>query len=499
VSTSGVDISNTNITPSVGDEFVAISIEFRPLVVVPDTRRFFVFFPTIRAGGQPPTVIHDAGLSEPFQYAPEATGVERSIVTYGAVAGNTSVDSRPAIISAINASNPGDSVLIPDGTYYLKGSGGVITLKSGVTIRGESEAGAVLATMFSSSQTKIFYIPTGVDDVIFSDFTLIKQSGSTFDAAFRYSDQDLAPTQPACERHIIRNVTIKNFQRFAVEAHNTKHLLVDGCTMRDATALDGGGQGYGVLLADPASNNNWVRSSSFGPIIRHALLAVNLAHHNLYGGTLDGLPGAKREPGYTPAANECGNTITGAVSGAIDMHGEKEYSCEISYNTVTDNVRDGTTQSPNGAGIEIGEPLTDETLGGSGHGRSGDYHWVHHNEVSGCPAGLHIMDNSNYCTVEDNWFHDNDKGLTAYEESGYPTPGVYGLVLRRNLVTDNIDNIWLEDYVVGLVAEGNICTGASGYGLKTDSTCTGYVITGNDISGNGTNVSLGSTDGTYTP
>jgi hypothetical protein len=500
LTTAGVDVAATPITPSVGDEFVAMTFAFKPLVVVPDTGKFFVFFPTRKAGGQPPAVVHDAGLSEPFQYAPAfnaATGISRNVVTgYGATPGNSSNDDRTAIQNAINAANPGDEVYIPDGVYHVKGR---IDCRASVNIRGQSQAGVVINTMLSSSATSLFKIPTGAHDIRIEDFTLQKLSGSDFDAPFRLGDQDLTTTVPAIERVIIRHVTIKNHKRFAVEAHNTKHLLVDSCIMRDAVALDGGGQGYGVLLADPGSNNNWARSNTIGPTIRHALLAVNKSHHNLFGGTLDGLPGAARGPGYVPAANECGNTIVGCVADAIDMHGERESNCEISYNKVYNNVRDGTNQSPNGAGICIGEPYTDDVLGGSGHGRSGDGHWVHHNEVYGCPQGFLIMDESNYCSVEDNWFHNNDKGIAAFEATGYPTPGVLGLAIRRNLVTDNIDNIWLEDGVVGAVIEDNISTGATGFGLKTDVTCTGYLIRRNTITGNGTNVSLGSLSGTYVP
>lgn len=430
--------------------------------------------------GTPPST-YDSGLSETFQDVPASTGTTRSILSYGAVSGNTSVDSRAAINNAITASTAGDVVYIPDGTYYLKGS--TINVPAGIRISGQSKTGTVLATMFSASRSSIFKVASGASNVVYENFSVRKQSGSDFDAVFRFSDQNLSPSAAAVTRCAIKNIKIQHHKRFAIEAHNTKHLLVDGCTISDAVALDGGGQGYGVLITDPAATNNWVRNCTIGTVIRHAVVLQNLANHNLIGGKLSGTP--------------CGNTIVGCVADAVDCHGELEYSNEIAYNLIHDNVRNGTTQSPNGAGFGIGEPPTDTTLGGSGHDRSGEWNWIHHNEVYNCPQGIRVMNQSNNTVIEDNYFHGNDDGILLDQVSGYSNTGVDTPQIKRNTITGNGNGIRLTDIVTNAVVQNNTITGNTGYGIYGDSNTTGYVITGNTVSGNGTNVQLDNPSGTY--
>jgi parallel beta-helix repeat protein len=55
------------------------------------------------------------------------------------------------------------------------------------------------------------------------------------------------------------------------------------------------------------------------------------------------------------------------------------------------------------------------------------------------------------------------------------------------------------DTVTNADVEDNTITGNTSFGIFTDAATTAYLITGNTISGNGTNVSLGSADGTYVP
>jgi hypothetical protein len=511
LTSAGVTIADTNITPSAGGEFVAITFVLTPTVspVVPVTSGTFFSFMSgaskKSSGPTPPTipdtpdpvVIYDSGLTEPFQYAPTTTGTTRDVTTFGATINNSSNDDTAAIKAAISAAVAGDEIYFPNGNYHIKGSGN-IQLKSGVNLRGQSVGGAIINTKFTSSTTAIFKIPSGSSNIRIENLTIQKESGSTFDAHIRLSDEVLRATTPAVNRVVVKNCVLRHHKRFSVFANNAKHLLVDGCTIKDAVALDGGGQGYGVMLNCASCHNNWIRSNIFGPVIRHAMIAVDLAHHNLWGGTLDGFEGVT--PGLgTPHGNECGNEIVGAVSDATDMHGELEYSNEISYNYIHDNVLNGTTQSPNGSGVGIGEPPTDTTLGGSGHDKSGQWNWIHHNRISFCPQGIRVMNQSNNTVMEDNYIHDCDDGILVDQQDGYKLTGVVAPQIRRNTIQGCGNGVRLIDTVTSAIVEDNLITGNDTYGIYGDALTTGYLVQDNIVSGNGTDDVLLLGTGTYIP
>ncbi|MCV7061816.1 right-handed parallel beta-helix repeat-containing protein [Mycolicibacterium vaccae] len=225
-----------------------------------------------------------------------------------------------------------------------------------------------------------------------------------------------------------------------------------------------------MIIDQAGSHNNWVRNNTIGPVIRHGILIQEYAHHNLIEH----------------------NTITGAVSGAIDLHGEDEYSNAIRYNTVSDCVRNGTSVSPNGAGIEIGEYSgvvgTDKL-----HDNSGPNNWIHHNIVYNCTCGLRIVNNSNNTWIEDNIFYDNlEAGIKA------DLAPLEDLFIRRNTIYGNGSGILLND-VRGAVLEDNKVTDNRKYGIWTNGGVTGYLIAGNTVVSNGTDVVLASPNGVYLP
>ncbi|MFC3802296.1 NPCBM/NEW2 domain-containing protein [Cohnella sp. GCM10012308] len=76
-----------------------------------------------------------------------------SVASYGASGADT-LDDRAGIQAAVDAASAGDTVLIPNGTYYL---GGTVRGKSGVTIRGQSQSGTVVKYV-DSADTYMFYL-----------------------------------------------------------------------------------------------------------------------------------------------------------------------------------------------------------------------------------------------------------------------------------------------------------------------------------------------------
>lgn len=86
-------------------------------------------------------------------HTPPATGATLSVVSYGAN-GNDALDDKAAFQAAIDAASAGDTVLVPNGTYYL---GGTVRGKSGVAIKGQSQDGTIVKYQ-DSSDTYMFYL-----------------------------------------------------------------------------------------------------------------------------------------------------------------------------------------------------------------------------------------------------------------------------------------------------------------------------------------------------
>jgi nitrous oxidase accessory protein NosD len=422
--------------------------------------------PSAVAATDSPPSKEDAGLSDPFQMPDPITGTAHNVLNYGATSNNSSDNDAAVIQMVINGAQAGDVVYIPDGIYHIKST---INLKPGISLVGQSREGTVLAGLYGETPLHaMIYAPPGVNNLTVSSFTITLASGSksTYKAGVRLGLEGAGAT---VSRIAVKDLFIEKFERFGVQLQNANHVLVDNNTIKNATALDGGGQGYGIIIDQSLSSNNWIRNNTIGPVIRHAIL-IQKAHNNLIEN----------------------NRITGAVSGAIDLHGEDEYANEIRYNTISDCVRNGTTVSPNGAGIEIGE-----YSGVIGtilmHDNSGPLNWIHHNTVYNCSCGLRIMNNSNYTYIEDNIFRNNlGSGIQA------DLAPLNNLYISRNQIYNNGNGIILYD-VTQAVVKDNIVRNNANYGIATNPGVTGYIITGNTVTNNKVNVYLGSTNGIYIP
>lgn len=412
------------------------------------------------ATAQPPSGI-DAGLTMPFASPDPITGRVLDVRLFGATPNNASNNDSIAIQSAITAARPGDVVYLPNGVYHLQST---VNLKTAVSMVGQSRDSTVLAGAFGATPHAVVYAAPGVNNLTLSTFTITLGSGSVYNAGVRLGMENAAEVS----RIAVKNLLVEKHQRFGIQLQNTKHVLVEGNVVRNASALDGGGSGYGIIIDQSGSHNNVVRNNHVGPVIRHGILIQESAHHNLIEN----------------------NRIVGAVSGALDLHGEDEYSNEIRYNKISDCVRNGTSVSPNGGGIEVGEfsgVIGSETM----HDNSGPNNWIHHNEVYNCTYGLRIVNNSNYTLIEDNNFYNND--ISGIQADLAP---LHHLYLLRNNVYQNGNGIVLSN-VAHAVLQNNLIVYNRGYGVWADAGVTDYTFTGNTVTNNGVNIAVSTQQTAY--
>lgn len=392
-----------------------------------------------------------AGLTGTFQNPTATTGRTLNILNYGATSNNSSNDDATAIRNAISDAVSGDEIYIPNGVFHLKGRD--IKLKSGVSVRGQSRDGAILSAVFNTQtdnpNSQVFRVEDGRSNVTFSNFRIQMSGGQSmqYGISLGSGSEGVSNTR----RIAIRNVNIEGFERFAIAIRNCDNVLVENCLIRNATALGGGGQGYGVMIGYPQTFNVWVKGNTIGPVIRHAVIIQYEAHNNLI---------------------EL-NTAIDNTEDAYDLHGEDEYANELRYNIA---------HSGDAFGFGIGNT-------GSTHDDSGPDNWIHHNEVYNSRGGVNIILGSDRQYIEDNYFHHNsEEGIKVNNGGGAD------LWFLRNRIQFNTRGVRLDDAINPLLID-NIITDNTGYGISVGTTTTGYQILRNDLRNNNPAMILGSEDG----
>jgi parallel beta-helix repeat protein len=301
------------------------------------------------------------------------TNSQNVVADHGATPSNSAFDNKAAFQAAINACGPGDEVYIPNGTYHFLT--GLMTLKSGVNIRGQSKAGVILRYKVPSTTQYLFRANQGSTDIRLTDFTVDRDAASAgvIDTILQLGQGSSGSTSyTVCQRIYVARVNLSKHQRFAIVLENVKWGFVWDSDLHSALAFGGGGSGYGITTTGPKTEECWIVGNRIGlggvgASIRHGLIIQYLAHNCLL--------------------EE--NVLRGHVQDAIDFHGEDEHHNEVRLNEVYDGVRidpaSGALTYPAGIGVgEVGTGAPAE------HDNTGPYNWIHHNIVDGSgAAGYH--------------------------------------------------------------------------------------------------------------
>lgn len=419
----------------------------------------------------------------------KVTGKRLVVTDFGAVANDESADNSKSFKEALESANPGDEIFIPSGDYYFSGKGyfskhyiGHIMLKSGVNITGEDRETTRLISNYKRGENLKYgtsmMVAVSQSDMVISNLTItsvVTESDLPDPNLSNYNNiAEGAPlygvvidNRNPIQTHgniVIDNLLVEKFDRTGIRIRAVRDIRVLNTTVQTATDLGAGGAGYGIAIQGigPASEltdgsldtiYNVVENCTInGPYLRHGILVQYFSHNNLI----------------------TNNTITGTLLDAIDMHGEDEFSNEISFNTIS-GVRKG-------AGIGIGNS-------GSTHDASGPYNYVYQNTIKNSERGIDILYGSPDSLIIENTL-DNLKKRGIYlrdapgtvlrgnrisnitSEKGYgveidyainalePEKGVpHRIKIQSNEFSNMANGIFVETHTEDFVQESNIFTG----------------------------------------
>lgn len=357
---------------------------------------------------------------------------EINVMDFGVKANDSTFDNTPMIQAAIDSAQPGETVYIPEGVYYLKSASlfsssyvSHLVMKSEVNIKGAGQDKTILISAYDDDtnekhKTAVILART-VSNLNISELTV---SSDTSDDSLPDPDVSnlnhfvasapvygiVVDNDKPTEAHgdiLIENVLVEKFQRMGIRIRVVNHVTVRGCTIQKATDLGGGGAGYGISIqgmgngADLTGSNldateNLVEDCTIlGPYIRHGILLQYYAHHNLV----------------------TNNRIQDTLLDAIDLHGEDEYANEISYNTIINTRR--------GAGIGLGNS-------GATHDATGPDNYIHHNEIIGGDRGIDVLYGTENTRIYGNSIRDIDNG----DATGIFVQNGHGTLIEGNEITN---------------------------------------------------------------
>jgi chitodextrinase len=249
------------------------------------------------------SILCSAALLLPLIPATTAYAASLDVTSYGANGTDTGDDSA-ALQAAVNAASSGDTVFIPNGTYYL---GSAVSGKSGVKITGQSRDNTIIE--YSSSTANTFFSLYNLSGAEVSSMTL--------DANNSTVPQSAVVSENGSGNKIL-NLTVKDFGMtsgfgpFALYGVNTDNL-----TIKDN------------VVTNIGINSDWGGGVRVGWGSDHSLIENNYVADTGRGGIFVN--------DDSPYAIVRGNTVTGTgqqMEGlGIELHTNVDYSL-VENNTV---------------------------------------------------------------------------------------------------------------------------------------------------------------------
>lgn len=291
---------------------------------------------------------------------------------------NSDVDDGAAIEEAIGKIKSGQALYLPSGTYNLSR---VINLKSGKSIVGENKNNTVLKVKDGTTGAAIK--GDAVTDCVVENLTLTSDWTGQYSLSTTSRNPDAGQMKfgvllYSSVRTAVRNLTIEKFDTAGIAVCSGSNYRIEKNTILNATDLSGDGHGYGILLQDKQGNDNGVTKSVIeenelrGPYLRHGVLLQAFSNHN----------------------EIKNNQFDGTRLDSIDLHGEGEHHNEITGNKISNCGE---------AGVGVGN-------GPAGtHGASGDYNYIHDNEITKCVYGVTVMMGTKNTIISDNTISSTDK------------------------------------------------------------------------------------------
>ena len=174
--------------------------------------------------------------------------------------------------AAVAAANPGDRILVANGTYAL---GGTLHVLESITIEGESRAGVIID---ASSNAGSWGVRVSADDATLKNFTIIPPTvpalrGTGGGGGFAiHAAYDTATATPHANL-TLQDITIDDSNRTAFDIHG-----YDGVTLSGLTATDAA-YGNGIQLSgctDVTINGCTTSGNAWGGIAVYASKSGNL-------------------------------------------------------------------------------------------------------------------------------------------------------------------------------------------------------------------------------
>jgi len=158
------------------------------------------------------------------------------------------------IQEAIDAANPGETVLVADGTYKGTGNKDLNYAGKAVTVRSENGPGVTTIDCENQGRAANFHNGEGTDSVL-EGFTITH--GSTTDGAGVYCDG----TSPTLRNLVFMDNAASGYGG-AVYAHQNANPLVQDCEMVGNSANSGGGAIFYKLWSAPTIERTVIRGNT---------------------------------------------------------------------------------------------------------------------------------------------------------------------------------------------------------------------------------------------